>query len=391
MKAARTVCIVTGSRAEYGLLYSLIKGVSEDPDLNLQLIVTGMHLSPDFGLTYEQIEADGFKIDARVETLLSSDSPVGTAKSVGLGVIGIADELARLKPDILVLLGDRFETFAAAQAAMFARIPIAHIHGGESTEGAVDEAIRHSVSKMAHLHFTAAEPYRQRILQLGESPDRVFNTGAIGLDNLATLESLERPELEHELGFALQPGPLILCTYHPVTLREGGAVGELEAMLQALDALPSARVVFTKGNADTFGRTANAMIDRYVANNATRSVAFSSLGQLCYLSLMREADVVLGNSSSGIIEAPAARTPTVNIGERQTGRLKAPSIIDCGGSSESIAEAINTALSPEYQELADQGETVYGEGGVAEQIKEILKRTTLDGILFKRFYDLPTT
>lgn len=388
MTAKRKICIITGTRAEYGLLYWLMKEIVADADLHLQVVATGMHLSPEFGLTYQQIEADGLTIDAKVEMLLSSDSPVGIAKSMGLGVIGFADALDRLKPDMLVVLGDRFEILAAAQVAMVARIPIAHIHGGEATEGLVDEAIRHAVTKMAHLHFTAAEPYRKRVIQLGESPARVFNTGAIGLDNLTRLCLLNRSDLENALDFKLNPAPVILCTYHPVTLNEDDAGYSLRELFKALDRLLDARVVFTKGNADTGGRVINQMIDDYASKNPGRVAAFTSLGQVRYLSLLREADLVLGNSSSGIIEAPTARTPTVNIGDRQRGRLKAPSIIDCAESADAITVAIEKALSPEFQKVATEGKTFYGEGGVSKRIKIILKATRLDGILLKRFHDL---
>lgn len=388
MTLKRKICIVTGTRAEYGLLYWLMKEVGADPDLQLQLIATGMHLSPEFGLTYQQIEVDGFSIDAKVEMLLSSDSPVGITKSMGLGVIGFADALDRLKPDILVVLGDRFEILAAAQAAMVARIPIAHIHGGEATEGLIDEAIRHAVSKMSHLHFTAAEPYRKRVIQLGEAPERVFNTGAVGLDNLTQLNLLNRAELEKALNFKLNPAPVILCTYHPVTLSEDDAGYVLGELLKTLDRLPSARVVFTKSNADTGGRIINQMIDDYALKNSGRVAAFVSLGQVRYLSLLREVDVVLGNSSSGIVEAPTARTPTVNIGDRQRGRLKASSIIDCDESADSILIAIEKALSPEFQKIAAKGETYFGEDGASKRIKQVLKEISLEGILLKRFHDL---
>lgn len=384
----RKLCIVTGSRAEYGLLYWLMKEIAADSDLQLQIIATGMHLSPEFGLTYQQIEADGYVIDAKVEILLSSDSAVGITKSMGLGLIGFADALDRLKPDIMVVLGDRFEIMAAAQAAMVARIPIAHIHGGEATEGVVDEAIRHAISKMAHLHFTAAEPYRRRVIQLGEVPERVFNVGAIGLDNLMQLNLLSRSALESALDFRLHPGPVILCTYHPVTLSEDSAGNALQNLFESLDRLPSTKVVFTKGNADAGGRVINQMIDDYAARNAGRVAAFVSLGQIRYLSLLREADVVLGNSSSGIIEAPAAHTPTVNIGDRQRGRLKAPSIIDCDESVDAISAAIERALSPEFQKIAAEGKTFFGDGGASKRTKQVLKEIPLEGILLKRFYDL---
>jgi len=385
---SRKICVVTGSRAEYGLLYWLLREIADDPDFQLQVIATGMHLSPEFGLTSQQIEADGFTIDARVEMLLSSDTAVGVTKSIGLGVIGFADALEQLRPDILVVLGDRFEILAAAAAAMVARVPIAHIHGGEATEGLIDEAIRHAVTKMSHLHFTAAEPYRRRVVQMGESPDRVFNTGAIGLDDLVKGKLLSRPDLEKELDFRLGPEQVILCTYHPVTLNKGHEGGALDELFQALDSMPNVRVVFTKANADAGGRDINKRIDEYVAGNADRMAVYVSLGRVRYLSLLTVADVSLGNSSSGIIEAPAARTATVNIGDRQRGRLRGPSIIDCQESKGAITAAIERALSVEFQRTTAEGKTVHGEGGASKRIKQVLKETALgENLLLKHFHD----
>jgi UDP-N-acetylglucosamine 2-epimerase (non-hydrolysing)/GDP/UDP-N,N'-diacetylbacillosamine 2-epimerase (hydrolysing) len=388
MTLARRVCVVTGTRAEYGLLYWLMKEIEGDPALELQLIATGAHLSPEFGSTYRVIESDGFRIDAKVEMLLSSDSAVGSTKSLGLAVIGFADALDRLRPDVLVLLGDRIEVLAAAQAAMVAQIPIAHIHGGELTEGVIDEAIRHAVTKMSHLHFTAAEEYRERVLQLGEAPARVFNTGAVGVDNLSRLTLLTRAELEESLGFPLGPSPVLLCTYHPETLSGESPATAVAEVFRALDRIPGARVVMTKANADAGGREINQAIDEYAAARTDRVAAFTSLGQLRYLSLLRVADVVVGNSSSGIIEAPAAGTATVNIGERQRGRLAAPSIISCGGSEEEIVAAIARALSPEFQAVVAEGVTHFGSGGASAAIKRVLKETPLDEILQKTFHDL---
>jgi len=389
MTEMRKICVVTGSRAEYGLLYCLMKEIAEDPDLTLQIVATGMHLSQEFGLTYQEIEADDFTIDAKVDMQLSSDSPVNVTKSIGLGVIGFADALEQMKPNIMVVLGDRFEILAAAQAAMVARIPIAHIHGGETTEGVIDEAIRHAVTKMSYLHFTAAEPYRDRVIQLGESPDRVFNTGAIGLDNLMQADTLCKSDLEKALDFKLGPGPLILCTYHPVTLSEDNVESAVGELFQALDNLPSARVVFTKSNADTGGRAINRMIDVYTASNSDRTASFVNLGRILYPSLLHIADVVLGNSSSGIVEAPAARTATVNLGNRQRGRLKGSSIIDCEETSDSIASALNKALSPKFQTIVASSKPIFGEGGASKRIRLVLKETPLGpNVLMKKFHDL---
>ncbi len=388
MNAPRKVCFVTGSRAEYGLVLWLLKAIEAEPALELQLVVTGMHLSPEFGLTYQQIEADGFAIAAKVEMLLSSDSPVGIAKSIGLGVIGFADALDRLRPDIVAVIGDRFEILAVAQAAMVARIPIAHVHGGESSEGSIDETIRHAITKMSHLHFTAAETYRTRVIQLGEDPARVFNVGAVGLDTIANLKLLAGSALEAALDFRLEGGPVVLCTYHPATLSDSSGCEALLQLFLALDGLPDARVVFTKANADTGGRAINQLIDDYAARNAGRMRAFVSLGQLRYLSLLSGADVVVGNSSSGIIEAPVVRTPTVNIGDRQRARLKAPSIIDCGETAAEISAAIAKALSPEFQRVAAAGKSLFGAGGAAQRITKVIRDTPLEGILHKTFYDL---
>lgn len=388
MTNARKVCVVTGTRAEYGLLYWLMQEIAGDSGLELQLVVTGAHLSPEFGSTYRVIEADGFRIDAKVEMLLSSDTAVGSTKSLGLAVIGFADAFERLRPDVVVLLGDRIEVLAAAQAAMVARIPIAHIHGGELTEGVIDEAIRHAVTKMSHLHFTAAEEYRDRVLQLGEAPERVYNTGAVGLDNLSRLQLLTRAELEESLGFALGPGPVLLCTHHPETLSGESPAAAMAEIFRALDRIPGARVVITKANADAGGREINRAIDEYAAARPGRVAAFTSLGQLRYLSLLRAADVVVGNSSSGIIEAPAAGTATVNIGERQRGRLAAPSVITCGGTEAEIVAAIERALTPEFRAVAAEGVTHFGRGGASAAIKRVLKEAPLDAILRKTFHDL---
>lgn len=385
MSAKRKICIVTGTRAEYGLLYWLMKEIADDDYLKLQIIATGMHLSPEFGLTYQQIEADGFRIDAKVEMLLSSDSPVGIAKSIGLGVIGFADALERLKPDILVVLGDRFEILAAAQAAMIARIPIAHLHGGETTEGAFDESIRHAITKLSQWHFVAAEPYRKRVIQLGESPECVFNFGAPGLDHLQYIKWLDRPTLEQSLGIELR-SPLFLVTYHPVTLYKQSPSIAMQELLVALDRFPEATVIFTYPNADTGGRVLIEQINRWVKTNQDRAKAFVSLGQQRYLSLMRQADVIVGNSSSGLTEAPALKKATVNIGDRQKGRLKAKSIIDAPERSEDIIAALHQALSHKFQAMLPLVESWYGLGNVSQQIKKQLKAVHLQ--TQKSFFDI---
>lgn len=385
MTDKRKICIVTGSRAEYDLLYPLMKEVAVDRDLQLQVIATGMHLSPEFGLTYRQIEADAFVIDARVEMLLSSDTPVGIAKSIGLGVIGFADALDRLKPNVLVILGDRFEILAAAQAAMVARIPIAHIHGGEATEGAFDESIRHAISKMAQWHFVAAEPYRRRVVQMGEAPERVFDVGAPGLDRLANLQWLDRSELEAALCIRLGT-PLFLVTYHPVTLSSESPMAALEELLAALDEFSDATVIFTLPNADTGGRALVDGIGEWVGRHAKRARAVVSLGQQRYLSLMREADVVIGNSSSGLTEAPALKKATVNLGDRQMGRLKASSVIDAPEKQAEISAAIKRALSADFRGTLANTVSLYGFGEASGRIKDTLKSAQIS--FHKRFFDV---
>ena len=385
--AKRKICIVTGTRAEYGLLYWLMREIQSDPGLELQIIATGMHLSPEFGLTYKKIEEDEFTINEKVEMLLSSDTPIGIAKSVGLGVIGFADVLARLQPDIMVVLGDRFETLAAVQAAMIARIPIAHIHGGETTEGAIDEAIRHAITKMSHFHFTAAEPYRRRIIQLGEAPERVMNYGAPGLDNIKKFKLLNRAAFEKAIKFDL--GRMsFLVTYHPVTLSNTNPAQSFKELTNALDQFPEAKIIFTKANADAAGRTINYNIDKYVEQNPQRAKVFTSMGQLLYLSAVKNADIVIGNSSSGIVEAPSFRKPTVNIGQRQQGRLKADSIIDCAENKQAIIAAIKKGLSPEFKNVLKITKNPYGSGNASLKIKEYLKKASLENILMKKFYDV---
>lgn len=383
----RKICVVTGTRAEYGLLFWLMKEIQADQDLVLQIVVTGMHLSPEFGLTYRALEADGFVIDAKVEMLLSSDTPVGIAKSIGLGVIGFAETFERIKPDILVVLGDRFEMLAAAQAAMTARIPIAHIHGGEATEGLIDEVIRHSITKMSHLHFVAADPYRRRVIQLGEQPDRVFNFGAIGLDNIQKLKLLTREQFEDSIGFRL--GRMnFLVTYHPVTLENEGPRQAMENLFSALDQFPDAHVIFTKPNADTDGRQIGMMIDEYAKSRQERVSVHTSLGQLRYLSAIQHVDAVIGNSSSGIIEVPAFHKPTINLGYRQAGRLQASSIVDCPETSNAIVACVTKVLAPEFQASLKQVKSPYGYGDTSGRIVQKIKGVSLDQIIIKKFYDL---
>ena len=385
--AERKICVVTGTRAEYGLLYWLMKEIEDDPALALQLVVTGAHLSPQFGDTWKVIEDDGFAIGAKVDIEIGDDTPTGVSRSMGLCVIGMAAAFERLRPDIVVVLGDRYEILAAAEAAMIAGIPIAHIHGGEITEGAMDDAMRHAITKLAHLHFTAAEPYRARVIQMGEDPGRVFAVGAPGLDNIDKLDLPDRPGVEKGLGLA--PGqPYFLVTFHPATLGEGDPGAEAEEMLAAFDQFPDHRILLTGVNADPgHDRIAKRLAD-YAAGQDGRVSLHASLGQLRYLGAMKFAAAVVGNSSSGIVEAPAMKTPTVNIGDRQKGRLRAPSIIDCAGRTKDIAAAIGKALSDDFQAGLQSMTPPYGTGGASEAIKDRLKNADLTGINRKSFHNI---
>lgn len=385
MTVSRRIAVVTGSRADYGLLRSLLFAIEADDDFTLQLIVTGMHLAPEFGLTYKQIEADGLPIAARVEMLVSSDTSSGIAKSMGLGLIGFADAFERLAPDMLVVLGDRFEILAAAQAALVQRIPLAHIHGGETSEGAFDESIRHALTKMAHWHFVAADPYRQRVVQMGEAPDRVFNFGAPGLDQLDSIDWLDRPALSRELGIA-DGAPLLLVTYHPATLGGRDPVQPMQALCTALARFDDAVIVFTYPNADTGGRALIACVDAFVAQAPARRHAFASLGQQRYLSLMRAADAVVGNSSSGLIEAPALHKATVNLGDRQKGRLRAASVIDTTEDADAIEQALRKALSAEFQGRLPTLASPYGRGQAGVRICDTLRSLSLQ--IQKPFFDI---
>ena len=383
----RKICVVTGTRADYGLLRWLLHDIEADPDLELQLAVTGMHLAPEFGETVDAIEADGFNASARVEMLLSSDTPVGTAKSMGLGLIGFADAFSRLDPDLVVVLGDRFEMWAAAQAAFVGRRILAHIHGGETTEGAFDEGIRHSLTKISHYHFVAAEPYRNRVIQMGEHPDRVFTVGAPGIDHVHRSPLLDREALASSLDMRLDR-PLFAVTLHPTTLDATEAATAVDALIDALGAFPDAHIVVTEANADPQGRAMNRRM-RSFAETRPNTRVFTSLGQERYLSLVREADAVIGNSSSGILEAPALHTPTVNIGSRQKGRLRAPSVVDCPSAPEAIGNAIRTVLSPSFRDSLPSSWSVYGKGGTASSIIEHLKTVSVrHTVLRKSFHDL---
>jgi GDP/UDP-N,N'-diacetylbacillosamine 2-epimerase (hydrolysing) len=382
----RKICIITGTRAEYGLLYWLMMEIYTDKDLELQIVATGMHLSAEFGNTYRQIEKDGFVIDKKVDMLLSSDSEVAITKSIGLGMIGFADIFNDLGPDLIVVLGDRFEIFSAVSAAMIAKIPIAHLHGGEATEGAFDESIRHSITKMSHLHFTATEEYKSRVIQLGEQPNKVFNVGGLGIDNINKLKLLSKSEFESVINFSLDEKN-ILVTFHPVTLEKSTAKTQFKELLNAVKELKNTKIIFTKANSDTDGRIINSMIDDYVAKYGN-SIAFISMGHLNYLSALQYMDVVVGNSSSGLLEVPSFNIATINIGDRQKGRIMADSVINCLPAKESINNAFSKAYSKEFKNTIAKSKNPYGSGGASKEISKIIKGIRLDGIIKKSFYNV---
>lgn len=385
----KRIGIMTGTRAEYGLLKPLMQEINKDNDMELYLIVSGMHLSPEFGMTYQEIEEDGFEINAKVEMLLSSDSPAGISKSIGLGVIGFADEFQRADLDMLILLGDRYEALSAAICAMVMRIPIAHLHGGELTEGAIDEGIRHSITKMSYLHFTSTEQYRNRVIQLGENPERVFYVGALGVENIKKINLMTKEELERSIHFEIDENTVVV-TYHPVTLENNTVEEQFLNLLKVLDRNPKIRMIFTKANADTNGRIVNELIDKYAAQNSERACAFVSLGQKRYLSALKYCRIVIGNSSSGIIEAPSFGKPIINIGDRQKGRICADSVINCGYTQQEIQQAMETALTEEFENKARNCRNPYEKENTAANIISVIKDYLLnDKIKLKKgFYDI---
>lgn len=383
----RKVCVVTGTRADYGLLRWIMQGIRETRGLELQIIATGMHLSPKFGYTYREIEQDGFHIDRKVDILLSSDDGVGLAKAMGLCLIGFGDALQQLVPDLLLVLGDRFEIFSAAAAAMVARVPIAHLHGGETSQGVFDESIRHSITKMSHLHFVASEEYRRRVIQLGEQPERVFKVGGLGIDSIRKLKLLDRSSLEEELGIKFAARNL-LVTFHAVTLEKSTAVDQMNEVLAALETLEDTLIIFTMPNADSSSYELFSLIDNFVARHKN-ACSFISLGQLRYLSCLKEMDAVVGNSSSGLIEAPSLGIGTINIGDRQRGRLKASSVIECEPDRTSIASALDELYSLNFQKMLKNVKNPYGNGGASKKVVERLLAFPIEDVLKKKFFDLP--
>ena len=385
MPRKRTVCIFTGSRAEYGLLKPLMEEIKKDPEIRLQILVSGMHLSPEFGMTYKSIEQDGFRIDEKIEILMSADTSTGICKSVGMGMISFSDAFLRLLPDMVVILGDRFESFSAAASAMICRIPIVHIHGGELTQGAMDDSIRHAITKMSHIHFTSTREYRRRVIQMGECPDLVFNVGALGVDSISRMNLLSKREFEEKAGFRV-PEKSFMVTFHPVTLDPQKTKESIANIFHALDYFPDYFVIFTKANADEAGRMINHMIEDYVEKREL-SIAVTSLGQLLYLSALNFVDAVIGNSSSGIIEVPSFRIPTINVGDRQKGRICAKSVLNCPPETDAIVAALNHGLSKAFkQDLADT-RNPYEKTGTTQAIQNILKTVKLDDIIKKEFND----
>ena len=382
----RKICVVTSTRAEYGLLYWLLKEIEADSELKLQFIVTGMHLSPEFGLTYKEIEKE-FKIDKKIEILSSSHTSLDICAEMARVYEKFAPALAELKPDILVLLGDRYEIFGVAGAASIMQIPIAHIHGGETTQGAFDEAFRHSITKMSHIHFAATNEYANRIIQLGEEPGRVFNVGGPGIENIKKLNLLSKDEFEKSIDFRLAKKN-ILITFHPATLENSSAREQFNELLKALDELDDTNFIFTKANSDTDGDIINKMIDEYVNQNSQKAAAFTSLGQLRYLSAIKFIDIVLGNSSSGLLEVPSFKKATINIGDRQKGRARASSVIDVRPAKEEILAAIKRAYSKEFEQTLKDTINPYDGGNPSKKMVKILKEIKLDGILKKKFYDI---
>ena len=383
----KTICVLTATRAEYGLLKPLITRLHNVKEFDVRLVVTGSHLSPEFGLTYREIEDDGVVIDEKIEILLSADTPAAISKTMGLAMICFADFFERVNPDLLVVLGDRYEAFAVAIAAMNKRVPIAHLHGGETTQGAIDEAFRHAITKLSYLHFTSTEEYRRRVIQLGEDPDRVFNVGALGVENILREPLVTRSELEDALDFPLDR-PYAVVTFHPVTLEENSSERQFRALLDACGSCEDMKFIFTKANADAHGRVINQMIDEFVQARKN-AIAVSSLGVKLYLSALKYSAMVVGKSSSGIIEAPSFGIPTVNIGDRQRGRVQASSVINCEPIKEDILRAIRIAMSEEFRTVARKTVNPYGDGHTSERIVRVLKQYMLKEKLDlkKRFFD----
>tara|TARA_B100000886_G_scaffold340529_1_gene310874 strand:- start:5419 stop:6582 length:1164 start_codon:yes stop_codon:yes gene_type:complete len=385
----RKVCVITGSRAEYGLLYWTIKGIKDDSSLNLQLIATGMHLSKEFGYTYNQIEKDGFVIDKKIKILDPSDSPRGISTTMGNTLIEFSKAFKLMRPDIILILGDRYEIFSVAAVAMIYGIPIAHCHGGESTEGVIDEPIRHSITKMSHLHFCSTEKYKNRIIQLGESKENIFQVGALGIESINKLKLFSKNQLSESLSFDIKNKNFFLITFHPVTLEDNSSKKQIKELLDALKKFTDYKIIFTKANSDTYGKIINKKIDDFVMEFPYRSISFKSLGQISYLSALKYCSCVIGNSSSGIIEAPSFKVPTVNIGDRQRGRIIAASVVNCKPIKSDILNAIKKVLSDDFSKnIVSKTINPYGQGNASKKIISVLKRKNLKNIIKKKFNDI---
>lgn len=383
----KKICILTATRAEYGLLNPIIIRLNDVSEFDVRVVVTGAHLSPEFDLTYKEIENDGIIIDEKIEMLLSGDTPTAITKAMGLAMISFADYFKNLNPDLLLVLGDRYETLAVCLAAMNHRIPIAHLYGGETTEGAIDESIRHAITKLSYLHFTSTEEYRKRVIQLGEDPSRVFSVGAVGVENILNQNLMSKEDLESSIHFNLSQ-PFALVTYHPVTLEEDNSSMHFHALLRAFEKYPDLGLIFTKANADANGRIINKKIDEYTESKEN-AIAFTSLGLKRYLSAMKYADLVIGNSSSGLLEAPSFGIPTINIGDRQKGRLQADSVINCKPIQKDIEKALEFALTDEFKNKAKSTINPYGDGDTSEKVAVTIKDFLLNNRieLKKKFYD----
>ncbi|MEK9780346.1 MAG: UDP-N-acetylglucosamine 2-epimerase [Gammaproteobacteria bacterium] len=383
----KKICIFTGGRAEYGLLRPLLNELKDNKDIELQILVSGMHLSSEFGLTYKEIEKDGFLCNEKVEMVLSSDTPVAISKSMAIGMIGFSEALTRLNPDILVTLGDRYENMSIVTTAWVCRIPVAHIQGGEKTLGAIDDQFRHCITKMSRLHFTATDEYRNRVIQLGEHPENVFNVGALNVDALKKIKILPKAKLEQEINFSFK-GKTALVTFHPVTLQKETSAKHFAQLLEAIDSIKDLKIIFTKTLADTEGRVINQMIDDYVSSNENKSVAFTSMGQLNYISALNYIDVVVGNSSSGVIETPSFKVPTINIGDREKGRIMADNVICVDQNINAIKEAFKKAFSSSFIKSLANMENPYEKPDTAKNIASILADYDIPNSTEKKFYDL---
>ena len=387
MKKIKKICVITGTRAEYGLLYWFMKSVKEDKSLELQIIVTGSHLLKEHGHTYKKIINDQFKIDKKINISVKSDSPEDIAESAGLALKGFGKAYKKLNPDLIVLLGDRFELLAAAYASIIANIPIAHMHGGEVTRGAIDEATRHAITKMSHIHFTATYEYKKRVVQLGEHPETVHVVGGMGIENIRKLKLYDKKELEKKIKVNFFKKNL-LVTYHPVTLENDDTIIQIIALLSALDEFKDIGIIFTQSNADTNGGIIRKAINQFVKKNSERSIIIKSMGQKIFLSTLKYIDGIVGNSSSGLLEAPSFKIGTINIGDRQTGRIKSKSVIDCKNNKKSIIGAIKKLYSVEFQKLLVKSTNPYDKGISSKKCLSVIKKTNFKNILKKNFYDI---